>query len=174
MPKNKGAGGKNRRKGKGQSTGPKELVFKEEDQEYGQITKSLGNGYMEVTCFTSSGNVQRRAHIRGNMRKRVWMAAGDIVLVSTRGYQDSTCDIVLKYTSDEARLLRIKHQIPDTVEINKNDEKSEDIPITFDDDNSESDDNEENNKKIKIIKQNRNLDLPPTDDSDTEINLDDL
>ena len=73
MPKNKGAGGKNRRKGK-DTTANREIVYKIFGQEYGQITKSLGNGFMEIVCFTADGNVVTRAHIRGKMRKRVWMA----------------------------------------------------------------------------------------------------
>ena len=174
MPKNKGAGGKNRRKGKGQGAVPKELVYKDIDQEYGQISKSLGNGYMEVMCFSSNGNVLRRAHIRGSMRKRVWMAAGDIVLVNIRGYQESTCDIVLKYTSNEARILRMKNQLPDSVEINKTDTVADDIPVKFDDDGENSGDEDEN-PKIRVSDQNRNLGLPPSDsESDDDINLDDL
>ena len=45
MPKNKGKGGKNRRRGKNENEGLKrELVFKEDGQEYAQVTKMLGNG----------------------------------------------------------------------------------------------------------------------------------
>lgn len=172
MPKNKGAGGKNRRKGKG-NAGPKELVFKEaEGQEYGQISKSLGNGYMSVMCFTTTGNILKRAHIRGTMRKRVWMAVGDIVLVSTRGYQDSTCDIVLKYTSDEARLLRLRHQIPDNIDINKSDTLPEDNIITFDN-VEENENNDASSTKHLVAGQNRNLDLPSSD-SEEDVNLDDI
>ena len=48
MPKNKGKGGKNRRRGKNENEGFKrELVFKEDGQEYAQVTKMLGNGCEE-------------------------------------------------------------------------------------------------------------------------------
>lgn len=177
MPKNKGAGGKNRRKGKSMQTGPKELVYKGVDEEYGQITKSLGNGYMEVMCFATTGNVLRRAHIRGNMRKRVWLAVGDIVLVNVRGYQDNICDILLKYTPDEARMLRTRHQLPESVDINKTDMVAEDDKVIFNDNEesgSDSDEywNERDNSKKQVPQQNRNLDLP---DSDSETaDIDDL
>ncbi|CAB3224595.1 unnamed protein product [Arctia plantaginis] len=43
MPKNKGKGGKNRRRGKNENeTEKRELVFKEDGQEYAQVTKMLG------------------------------------------------------------------------------------------------------------------------------------
>lgn len=119
MPKNKGLGGKKRRKGKIISTQKREIVHKEPGQEYAQVVKSLGNGFMEVICFTNSGNITKRAHIRGNMRKRVWLSVGDIILVNVRDYQESTCDIVIKYTLDEARILRYQNLIPASVEIIK-------------------------------------------------------
>jgi len=62
MPKNKGKGGKNRRRGKNENEGLKrELVFKEDGQEYAQVTKMLGNGRLEAMCFDG---VKRLCHIR--------------------------------------------------------------------------------------------------------------
>lgn len=64
-----GKGGKNRRRGKNEADGGKrELVFKEFGQEYGQITKMLGHGHLEVSCFDG---VKRIGHIRGKLRKKV-------------------------------------------------------------------------------------------------------
>ena len=111
MPKNKGLGGKKRRKGKVTNFTKKELVVKDVGQEYAQVVKSLGGCYMELKCFTNGGYVVRRGHIRGKMRKREWLSTGDIVLVNIRDYQDSTCDILLKYSADEARLLRSRNKI---------------------------------------------------------------
>jgi len=49
MPKNKGKGGKSRRRGKGDNGDDKrELVFKEDGQEYAQVLTMLGNGRLEV------------------------------------------------------------------------------------------------------------------------------
>ena len=53
MPKNKGKGGKNRRRGKNENEGLKrELVFKEDGQEYAQVgidytTNLIGNSIPE-------------------------------------------------------------------------------------------------------------------------------
>ena len=45
MPKNKGKGGKNRRRGKNENEGAKrELILKEEGQEYAQVIIFLGLG----------------------------------------------------------------------------------------------------------------------------------
>ncbi|KAJ1992413.1 Translation initiation factor 1A [Dimargaris cristalligena] len=119
MPKNKGKGGKNRRRGKNENEGEKrELVFKEEGQEYAQVTKMLGNGYVEAQCFDG---IKRIAHIRGKMRKKVWINQGDIVLLSLRDFQDDKADIILKYNADEARNLKTYGELPESAKINETD-----------------------------------------------------
>ena len=71
MPRNFGKGGKKRKKGKHLVDETKrELLFKEVDQEYGQITKAYGAGRLEVYCFDGQ---KRVAHIRGKLMKRAWM-----------------------------------------------------------------------------------------------------
>jgi hypothetical protein len=39
MPKNKGKGGKNRRRGKNENEEKRELIFKEDGQEYAQVRR---------------------------------------------------------------------------------------------------------------------------------------
>jgi translation initiation factor 1A len=66
MPKNKGKGGKNRRRGKNENEETKrQLEFKEPGQEYSQVVRMLGNGRCECYCFDG---VTRLGHIRGKMR----------------------------------------------------------------------------------------------------------
>lgn len=114
MPKNKGKGGKNRRRGKNEGEEKRELVFKEDGQEYAKVLKMLGNGHLDAYCYDG---VKRMCHIRGKMRKKVWVGVGDIVLVGLRDYQDSKADVMLKYTPDEARNLKIYGELPDTAKI---------------------------------------------------------
>lgn len=42
-------------------------MFKEDGQEYAQVTKMLGNGRLEAMCFDG---VKRLCHIRGKLRKK--------------------------------------------------------------------------------------------------------
>ncbi|CAN0548898.1 unnamed protein product, partial [Ectocarpus sp. 8 AP-2014] len=117
MPKNKGKGGKNRRRGKNENEGLKrELVFKEDGQEYAQVTKMLGNGRLEAMCFDG---VKRLCHIRGKLRKKVWINHSDIVLLGLRDYQDAKADVILKYSADEARNLKSYGEFPESVKINE-------------------------------------------------------
>ncbi|BGP27037.1 Translation initiation factor 1A [Rhodotorula toruloides] len=117
MPKNKGKGGKNRRRGKNENEGDKrELTFKEEGQEYAQVLKMLGNGRVEAMCFDGE---KRLAHIRGKMRKKVWINQGDIILLSLRDFQDDKADVIQKYSADEARKLKQYGELPETAKINE-------------------------------------------------------
>ncbi|RPA79012.1 nucleic acid-binding protein [Ascobolus immersus RN42] len=119
MPKNKGKGGKNRRRGKNENDNEKrELIFKEDGQEYAQVVKMLGNGRLEAMCFDGE---KRLAHIRGKLRKKVWINQGDIILLSLRDYQDEKGDVILKYTADEARNLKAYGELPENAKINETD-----------------------------------------------------
>ncbi|KAG2436417.1 hypothetical protein HXX76_006721 [Chlamydomonas incerta] len=119
MPKNKGKGGKNRKRGKNENEEEKrELVYKEDGQEYAQVIRMLGNGRLEAQCIDGK---KRLCNIRGKMRKKVWVAQGDIVLVGLRDYQDEKADVIMKYTADEARVLKQYGELPEHIRINDTD-----------------------------------------------------
>ncbi|GAA5838038.1 hypothetical protein JCM11251_006831 [Rhodosporidiobolus azoricus] len=140
MPK----GGKNRRRGKNENDGDKrELVFKEEGQEYAQVLKMLGNGRVEAMCFDGE---KRLAHIRGKMRKKVWINQGDIILLSLREFQDDKADVIQKYSADEARKLKQYGELPETAKINEDatgHEGGGDDGIEFDEVSGDEDDDDE-------------------------------
>lgn len=116
MPKNKGKGGKNRRRGKNENDREKrELVFKEDGQEYAQVLKMLGNGRLDAMCFDGT---KRLCHIRGKLRKKVWINQSDIILIGLRDYQDAKADVIMKYSADEARNLKLYGELPDNARIN--------------------------------------------------------
>ena len=57
MPKNKGKGGKNRRRGKNENEGLKrELVFKEDGQEYAQVMMMVVDNSIKPSKLIPSGN----------------------------------------------------------------------------------------------------------------------
>jgi initiation factor 1A len=86
--------------------------------EYAQVIKMLGNGRLEALCFDGE---KRLAHIRGKLRKKVWINQGDIILLSLRDYQDEKGDVILKYSADEARSLKAYGELPESAKINETD-----------------------------------------------------
>jgi translation initiation factor 1A len=117
MPKNKGKGGKNRRRGKNENDGIKrELDLKEEGQEYAQVTKILGSARLRCNCFDGK---ERLCNIRGKMRRKVWIGVGDVVLLGLRDFQDEKADVIQKYKPDEARRLKAQGHIPDNIQLDE-------------------------------------------------------
>ena len=107
-------GGKNYKKSKHGGSSTKSLfIERQPDQMYARIVKNLGDRNMLVYC---NDNRTRLCHIRGSMRKRIWMNVGDVVLISLRSFEktpdeDKTKmyekgDIVAKY--DEEHYGKLK------------------------------------------------------------------
>merc|ERR1719447_1913348 len=67
-------------------------------------------------CFDGS---KRLCHIRGKLRKKVWINQSDIILIGLRDYQDAKADVILKYSADEARNLKSYGEFPESVKINE-------------------------------------------------------
>ena len=105
-------GGKNYKKAKGGDDGPA-FIERANDQLYGRVIKNLGNCNMIVYC---NDNKRRFCHIRGAIRKRVWMNPGDVVLVSVREFEKveggemERGDIIAKY---DTRYYGKLKKIPD-------------------------------------------------------------
>ncbi|KAG6538527.1 hypothetical protein ZIOFF_003651 [Zingiber officinale] len=53
------------------------------------------------------------------MHKKVWIAAGDIILAGLLDYQDDKVDIIFKYMPDEARLLKAYGELPENIRLNE-------------------------------------------------------
>merc|ERR1719232_1519951 len=93
-------------------------------------------------CFDG---VKRLCHIRGKLRKKVWINQSDIILVGLRDYQDAKADVILKYSADEARNLKSYGEFPETVKINETvtfGEEGIDDEIEFDDVDSSEEEND--------------------------------
>jgi len=115
MPNQKG--GKNYKKSKHVSAGFKPtMIDRQPDQMYGRIIRNLGQCRLLVYC---NDNRTRMCHIRGSMRKKVWLGLGDMVLISKREFEKALAvgtdelengDIVAKYDAD---LLSTLRKLPD-------------------------------------------------------------
>lgn len=108
----KNSGGKNFKKHKKESNSKqaRELIYREDEQAYARIIKPLGDSRFQCECFDLNENMI--GHVRGSFKKKVWMGIGDIVLVSLRDFDKTTCDIIHKYTADEAHVLKSFGELP--------------------------------------------------------------
>ena len=158
MPKGKGGGP---RKKKGGFGGNRELLIREDGEEYAQVMKILGGGRMEVNCMD---DVKRIAKVRGKFRKRVWARMNDIVLVVLREFEADKCDITHVYYADEAKQLKQLGEIPSKIEISENaTPQNQQIDIKFDDEKEEK-----VKEKPKAEKQNLDNFMPNSDSESDE------
>jgi translation initiation factor 1A len=172
MPKNKGKGGKNRRRGKNENDDVKrELILKEDGQSYAQVTRILGNGYIEAFCFDNAGGKKRLCHIRGKLRKKQWINQGDVILVGLRDYQDDKADVIMRYLADEARELKRMREIPDNINITETSTNNTDglDDVIFDErHNNEESDDEDNGFPRNINGRTGNPDSPSEEESNED------
>ena len=82
-------GGKNYKKSKNSGQAEPEFFDRQDDQFYARVIKLLGN--CNVLVFCNDGK-RRLCHIRGGLRKKVWLNVGDLVLISLRELGSSTVD----------------------------------------------------------------------------------
>lgn len=126
-------GGKKGRRGSNNDTGfSRELLLKEDGQEYAQITKILGSGRFECRCFDGQTRIGK---VRGKMNKRVWIELGNLILIGLRDYQDDKGDIFHKFTDEESRRLKNLGELPsDFIAKEQNDsvDDKEECPFEFD------------------------------------------
>jgi translation initiation factor 1A len=156
MPPN-AKGGKNYKKQKHSNENEVvRFIEKEDDQIYARVIKMLGGNNISAYC---NDNKLRVCHIRGSMRKRVWLNPGDIILVSLRMSEDEKCDVVMKY--DPSLLSKLKKlnninprlfssiESEDAVELNKEDKDLFEIDASGAD--SDESDSEMSDSKIDAI-----------------------
>lgn len=111
MGKNKSRGGKKHKRGKANhnNDSKRDIELKDSFQEYALVLKMLGNCRCQLKC---GDGVIRLGHIRGKMRKKIWVNAGNLILASLRDYQDAKCDIIVKYNKTEISQLKSYGEIP--------------------------------------------------------------
>lgn len=110
-------GGKGFKKQKKGFPKERELVYRENDQIYARIIRQLGDGRFECQNLNSNNNEAMIGKICGSLRKKVWVKIGDVVLASVRNFDTSSCDIIHKYTDDEAIILKSYGEIPSNVNL---------------------------------------------------------
>jgi translation initiation factor 1A len=119
----------------------RELILKDDNHEYGIITKKLGGGRFMVKLNLRNKEIIGR--ICGKLRhgiskKSNWIEVDCIVLVGFRDFQDNTVDIVHKYEPNEVKQLRKSGEILLEENIksdnpNLDTENNDDIGFDFDD-----------------------------------------
>ena len=115
----------------------RELIHKDEGQEYAQVTAMLGDCRVSLIC---ADGVARKGKIRGSIRQ-CRILIGDHVLIGKRTFgvfEDEKADVIHKYTAVEVRQLVASGDLPDSTKVGATaldlaigDEAPTDIDIDF-------------------------------------------
>jgi translation initiation factor 1A len=119
MPNN--IGGKGFKKGKKKGNNfreQKELILRDpkENENYGLVKGAKGNGRFDIE--TPDGTT-KMGILAGKHRKRMWINAGDIVLLGVWEFQEGKCSIIHKYSEDHVQKLIEKKEILHTFQKDK-------------------------------------------------------
>lgn len=91
----------------------KEFEYADVDcQTYGIIERALGMCRFSIACVDGK---TRKGCVRGSIQKKSRVEANDVVIVSLRDFDDSTCDIIYMFDAKGAARLRKEGLIPDEV-----------------------------------------------------------
>ena len=114
-------------------------------QEYAQIVKAYGNGRFETNCFDGK---TRLAHARGSLKKKkIFVKAGDVVLISLREFEDNKCDVLHVYNVKEIKDLKKLGEIPANISEDTLEKTIEDDGFDF----IEGDEDEKEEEKIENL-----------------------
>ena len=98
---------KNKKRGKNQKSRDekqkRDLLFAEENQMYAKVEKMLGNCRLIAKSYSDSKS--RLCHIRGKLRKRVWIREGSVILIALREFEDDKADVIHCYLPEEVKRL---------------------------------------------------------------------
>ena len=85
------------------------ILTKDDDHEYGLVTKVLGGSRFLIRLNLQETQVVGRLcgkFKKGSAKKANWVAANTWVLVGLRDYQDNAVDIVHVYNDSEVRRMK--------------------------------------------------------------------
>jgi translation initiation factor 1A len=162
--------------------GSEDAVFveKTDGQMYGRITKNLGGMNLMVFC---NDNIERICHIRGALRKRVWMTPGDLVIISLRECTETAKgkergDIIDKVDSKFHSKLKKDSTINSLLFVNLEKKDSsvpaDDTGFVFENENEDNEDNEDNeenedDKSEESVPKHKNVRSGAMMDDDVDI-----
>ena len=104
-------------KGKGKKTNDKfiitadsDIIEKDDNSEYGIVTKNMGGRFMVKLNMSNKEIVAKvkGSLKKGSRRKKNWIDIGTFVLVGLRDFQDDMADIIHVYKIQDIRKLRKK------------------------------------------------------------------
>ena len=98
----------------GEEVGRLPLPRRERGETFAIARQLLGAARIRVMCEDS---VSRMGRITGKMKKKMWIRAGDLLIVRPWGFQEGKADILFRYSRTQSQYLSRRKLLPSTMDL---------------------------------------------------------
>src|SRR5208337_3957374 len=98
----------------GEDVGRLPLPRRPRGEVFGIASQLLGAARIRVQC---EDNVSRMGRITGKMKKKMWIRAGDLLIVRPWGFQEGKADILFRYSRTQSQYLARRNLLPPSIDI---------------------------------------------------------
>jgi len=93
----------------GEEVGRLPLPRRPRGEVFGIASQLLGAARIQVMC---EDGVSRMGRITGKMKKKMWIRAGDLLIVRPWGFQEGKADILFRYSRTQSQYLARRNLLP--------------------------------------------------------------
>ena len=98
----------------GEEVGRLPLPRRDRGEVFGVASELLGAARIRVMC---EDNVSRMGRITGKMKKKMWIRAGDLLVIRPWGFQEGKADILFRYSRTQSQYLARRNLLPASVNL---------------------------------------------------------
>jgi translation initiation factor 1A len=98
----------------GEDVGRLPLPRRARGEVFGIASQLLGAARIRVMC---EDNISRMGRITGKMKKKMWIRAGDLLILRPWGFQEGKADILFRYSRTQAQFLARRNLLPSSMNL---------------------------------------------------------
>jgi translation initiation factor 1A len=98
----------------GEEVGRLPLPRRKRGEIFGIANQLLGAARIRVMC---EDNISRMGRITGKMKKKMWIRAGDLLILRPWGFQEGKADILFRYSRTQSMYLSRRNLLPSSMDI---------------------------------------------------------
>jgi translation initiation factor 1A len=98
----------------GEEVGRLPLPRRNRGEIFGVASQLMGAARIRVMC---EDNLSRMGRITGKMKKKMWVRAGDLLILRPWGFQEGKADILFRYSRTQAIYLARRNLLPASVNL---------------------------------------------------------
>jgi translation initiation factor 1A len=96
----------------GEEVGRLPLPRRDRGEVFGVASQLLGAARIRVL---GEDNVARMGRITGKMKKKMWIRAGDLLILRPWGFQEGKADILFRYSRTQSQYLARRNLLPESL-----------------------------------------------------------